>query len=72
MEVGRSQVDGSWSKEIQQWRPYMGKRSRGRPQTRWIDDLKKTAGLDWIRKTQNRDLWKATGEAYIQQWMLMG
>ncbi|CAG9827487.1 unnamed protein product, partial [Diabrotica balteata] len=36
--------DGRWNKEIGNWRPYKAKRLRGRPQMRWSDNIKKTAG----------------------------
>lgn len=37
------------------WRPYMAKRSTGRPQMRWKDDIMKYAGV-----AQNRKNWKYT------------
>jgi len=66
------QSDNRWNKEIQLWRPWLGKRNRGRPQTRWRDDLKLTAGFGWARLAQNRELWRQKGEAYIQHWMTTG
>jgi hypothetical protein len=33
-----------WGKRILEWRPHLGKRSVGRPQARWIDDLRRTGG----------------------------
>ena len=32
---------GSWGKAVLEWRPWGGKRPRGRPQMRWKDDVKK-------------------------------
>jgi hypothetical protein len=32
--------DGRWNTEIQNWRPWMGRRARGRPQMRLRDDCK--------------------------------
>lgn len=62
------QKDNRWNTAIQQWRPWMGKRTRGRPQMRWGDDIKKIGGTHWKRKAQNRNDWKILGEAYVQNW----
>lgn len=60
--------DSRWNNIILHWRPYLGKRKRGRPSTRWTNDLKLTAGLNWTREAQDRDRWYAMGEAYVQRW----
>jgi hypothetical protein len=60
--------DGRWNRKILQWRPWAGQRSRGRPITRWYDDLKRTAGLHWVRTAEDRDRWHALREAYVQNW----
>lgn len=31
-------------------------------------DLVKVAGKPWIRMAQYRSVWRALGEAYVQQW----
>ena len=36
--------DSRWSKRIVEWRPRTTKRSVGRPQLRWRDDIRKIAG----------------------------
>lgn len=41
--------DGRWTKRIVEWRPRDTTRSRGRPPTRWTDDLKRIEG-NWIQK----------------------
>ncbi|CAH2270012.1 jg1963 [Pararge aegeria aegeria] len=51
-------TDGRWSRKVLEWRPRVGKRSLGRPPTRWSDDLRKVAGIDWVRKAQNRKSWR--------------
>ena len=50
----------------------IGKRSVGRPPARWTDDLKKVTGSDWMTKTGDRVLWRTLGEAYVQQWTVIG
>lgn len=63
-------TDNRWTKRILEWRPRMDKRSRGRPPTRWSDDVKKIVGnWIWIHTAQDRDRWFKLEEAYIQQWM---
>ncbi|KAI8430387.1 hypothetical protein MSG28_000676 [Choristoneura fumiferana] len=48
-------------------KPRIGKRSVGRPQTRWSDDLRRAAGKSWMRVAEDRAQWRATGEAYVQR-----
>ena len=43
---------------------------RGRPATRWRDDLVKEWGVLWVREAQNRELRRGIGEAYAQKWEL--
>ena len=44
----------------------------GRPLARRDDDIGKVAGIGWMRRAQDRDQWRAIGEAYIQQWTRTG
>ena len=60
--------DNRWTKTLLQWRPWQDKRSRGRPPTRWTDDIKRVA-TNWIQEAQDCANWSLLGEAYIQQWM---
>jgi hypothetical protein len=54
--------------KVLEWRPRTGRRSVGRPPTRWTDDLVKVAGSRWMRAAQDRSSWRSLGEAYVQQW----
>ncbi|CAH2085381.1 unnamed protein product [Euphydryas editha] len=65
-------TDNRWGKKVLEWRPRLGKRSTGRPPTRWTDDLKKTAGNRWIQRAQDRVEWRRLGEAHVQQWTTKG
>lgn len=56
-----------WAKGVTEWCPRYKKRNRGRQQRRWEDDIKKVAGTTWMRKTQDRLLWRTLGEAYAVQ-----
>jgi len=59
--------DDRWTIRILTWRPRADKRSRGRPPTRWSDDIKRIGG-HWMRTAQDRIQWSSLMEAYVQQW----
>ncbi|XP_028175804.1 uncharacterized protein LOC114364024 [Ostrinia furnacalis] len=65
-------ADGRWGRKVLEWRPRAGRRSVGRPPTRWTDDLVKVAGSTWMQAAQDRSLWKSLGEAFVQQWTSFG
>jgi hypothetical protein len=39
-------TDNRWGKRVLEWRPRLGKHSLGRPQARWSDSLRRTAGCE--------------------------
>jgi hypothetical protein len=47
-------TDGRWGGKVLEWQPRTGRRSVGRPPTRWTDDLVKVAGRRWMRAAQDR------------------
>lgn len=55
--------DTRWPKLIEKWEP-KGKRSKGRPQTRWKDDIEIQGSFLWRRKAKNRELWKRLGNTF--------
>ncbi|CAG9833161.1 unnamed protein product [Diabrotica balteata] len=57
--------DNRWTRRILEWRPRTTTRSMGRPQKRWVDDIRAVAGKQWIRLAQDRERWKQLGETYI-------
>lgn len=59
--------DIRWTRRLLEWRPRLDKRSRGRPPTRWTDDIKRVT-TNWLETARSRDKWKKLGEAYVQQW----
>ena len=61
--------DARWTKICTEWRPRTGKRSRGRPERRWSDDIRERAGTTWTRRTVDRGEWRSLLEGYILQWM---
>ena len=65
-------ADGRWGVKVLEWRPRTGRRSVGRPPTRWTDYLIKVAGNRWMRTAQDRSLWRSLGEAYVLQWTSIG
>lgn len=56
--------DERWTKRVTLWRGPSGKRQRGRPLTRWADDINKTAGPDWLQTAQVRENWASLEEAF--------
>lgn len=62
------QPEERWAKRIAVWRPRTTKRSRGRPQKRWIDDVKEVASKNWTKTAQNREDWRTLRETYVQKW----
>jgi hypothetical protein len=64
-------TDNRWVKRVLEWRPRLGKHSVGRPQA-WSDDLRRTAGRSWMRVAEDRARWRYIGEAYVQQWTVIG
>lgn len=60
--------DDRWTRKITEWRPRDNAlRSRGRPPTRWSDDLKRIH-TNWMNAARDRNKWKSLREAYVQQW----
>jgi hypothetical protein len=55
-----------------EWRLRFGKPSVGRPQARWSDALRRTAGRSWMRVAEDRARWQEVREAYVQQWTVVG
>ncbi|GFN78976.1 endonuclease-reverse transcriptase [Plakobranchus ocellatus] len=52
------QKDNRWNKRCTEWQPKSGKRDRGRPEARWMDDIRRTADPLWQRKAQDLRKWK--------------
>lgn len=61
--------DNRWTRRILEWRPRETTRSKGRPQKRWVDDIRAVAGKQWMRFAKDRERWKQLEETYIQEWM---
>ncbi|CAH2233772.1 jg11777 [Pararge aegeria aegeria] len=49
-------TDGTWRPKVLEWQPRTGKRSVGRPPTRWTDYIRRVAGSRWIQAAQNRGI----------------
>ncbi|CAH2217061.1 jg4492 [Pararge aegeria aegeria] len=54
--------------KVLKWRPRTGKRSVGRPPTRWTDDIGRVAGSRWRQAARDRVLWNSLQKTYVQQW----
>lgn len=59
------QVNRKWTKTITDWYPRDGKRSKRRQPKRWEDDLRRTAGPEWMRIARDRNKWKSLEEDYV-------
>jgi len=60
--VARALAKENWYGNIRDWKP-SGRRSRGRPKMRWIDDVRRYAGRNCINRSQDRDQWQELREA---------
>ena len=49
---------GRWARKTTEWTPREGKRQRGRPKRRWRDNIEEVAGNTWMRKAQDRRVWR--------------
>jgi hypothetical protein len=65
-------TDDRRGKRVLEWRPRLGKRGVRRPRARWSDRLRRTAGGSWVRVAEDRARWRNIGEAYVQQWTVVG
>ncbi|GBP46289.1 Putative uncharacterized transposon-derived protein F52C9.6 [Eumeta japonica] len=63
-------IDQRWTLKATLWRGPQGRRSRGRPLTRWEDETKRTVGPNWIQIAQNRDKWASLEEVFTQNGIL--
>lgn len=64
-------TDNRWTRRIIEWRPRQeAYRSRGRPPTRWTDDIKRVES-NWMNAARDREKWRKLREAYVQQWTRM-
>ncbi|CAH2259074.1 jg17257 [Pararge aegeria aegeria] len=73
--IGRahsSEKGWTWGPKVLEWQPQNGKRSVGRPPTRWTDDIKCVAGSRWIQAAQNRGIWNSLQKTYVQPWTSIG
>ncbi|KAI8433945.1 hypothetical protein MSG28_012107 [Choristoneura fumiferana] len=59
-------TDERWSRRVLEWRPRTGKRSVG--VLRHGRTTLRVAGGGWMRGAEDRILWRAMEEAYVQQW----
>lgn len=51
--------DSRWAKRTTEWTPLNFGRRRGRPTTRWRDEIVRDAGINWSTKARSREAWKA-------------
>ena len=61
------ETEPKWSKLITFLIPVDRKRRRGRPNTRWVDDLVKEIGTDWHSQARDRASWRRVANTYAQK-----
>lgn len=62
--------DNRWTKRMMEWWPIEKKRKRGRPKTRWDEEMRKICGEStWRRVVWERKEWKRMGEVYACVWL---
>lgn len=59
--------DDRWTKQATLWKGPGERRNRGRPRSRWSDDIVSTAGRDWIDTANDRNKWRRLEEAYTER-----
>ena len=64
--------DRRWTKITTDWEITDATRPKGRPMTRWSDEIRKFGGKHWKQKTDDRVNWRQLGEAYVLQWNVEG
>lgn len=47
--------DDRWTSRLTSWPGPRGNRKRGRPRSRWADDIEGTAGKLWMEKATDRE-----------------
>jgi exonuclease III len=58
-------TDNRWTKRVTEWTPRDWTRGRGRPNTRWRDDLIRHMGPTWGRLAQDRCQWIQFREGFL-------
>ena len=61
-----------WGRTLTTWVPHMGKRHRGRPITRWEDEMRRFFGNTWKHEANDRADWRGLVEVNAQQWATEG
>lgn len=56
--------DNRWTARVTSWGGPSGTRKKGRPATRWTDDIVHTAGKHWMETAKDRDAWNSLEEAF--------
>ncbi|MBP1527199.1 MAG: hypothetical protein H9Q66_04685 [Spiroplasma ixodetis] len=63
----RTQED-RWNRRATDWTPYGNIRAKGRPKTRWRDEIRNRVGKSWKDTARDRFRWRRIGEAYAREW----
>ncbi|GBP53118.1 hypothetical protein EVAR_97122_1 [Eumeta japonica] len=55
--------DNRWTTKTTLWADSSGQSKRGRPNSLWVDDMTKVAGVQWTRAAEDRENWSSLEEA---------
>ena len=58
-------TDNRWTVRVTEWTPRSWSRKRGRPKTRWRDDLTRYFGTTWSTLAKSRCLWRQSREGFL-------
>ncbi len=61
--------EDKWGKIAEEWSPREWEKKRGRPPTRWRDELVIAFEITWSRIGRDRRRWKRTTEAHARLWV---
>ena len=61
------ETEPKWNKITTFWVPHDRKRRKGRPNTRWVDELVKGVGPDWRSQARDRLGWRCVANTYAPE-----
>ncbi len=65
-------TDNRWVKRVREWQLRNCKRSQGRQEIRWRDEVTAFARTGWSTLTSDRERWKRLGKVFVLQWTTNG
>ncbi|CAF4951997.1 unnamed protein product [Pieris macdunnoughi] len=60
-------TDNRWTLKTTVWKGPRGRRRRGRPKKRWIEEIEAVEGNEWRKRAIDRVSWKKLEEAFTRK-----